>query len=56
MSLIKDGAEGIKRESRAKRERSRRCNPDSTAGGVLFFGIPLGKQARKMLIAGPAGG
>ena len=39
--LIKNGTEGIKRESRANRERSRRCNPDPTGGGVLFFGIPL---------------
>ena len=56
-SLIKDGTERVKRESRVNRERSRRCNPDLTAGGVSFFGIPLdGKQAWKIPIQSPARG
>ena len=55
--LIKDGTERFKRESRANRERSRRCNPDLTAGGVSFFGISRdGKRAWKIPIQRPARG
>jgi hypothetical protein len=57
IELIKDGTERFKRESRANRERSRRCNSDLTAGGVSFFGISRdGKRAWKIPIQRPARG
>jgi len=57
INLIKDGTERFKRESRGNRERSRRCNPDLTAGGVSFFGISRdGKRAWKIPTQRPARG
>ena len=48
--MIKDGTERIKRESRANRGRSRRCNPDLTGGEVSFFGIPrMGDRLGRLL-------
>ena len=57
IGLIKDGTEWIKRESRANRERSRRCNPDLTGGEVSFFGILRdGKRVWKILMQSPTRG